>query len=232
MILRKINGEEVNLSQSINFVNHYNTKSSAAAIIIEQFNTHNLYDFLKGYNDLKVIDIGANVGLFSIFVSPVASKVYSVEPTPDHARLFNELVTLSNIKNIELHPLGIHYESGEIEFHIHDLNSTMNSFVTHKTYHHSNNTVKVATKTLSEFIDSLNCGAIDFVKMDIEGLETDLILHPSFQSCKDKIRSMHVEVHDFSGNEDIESNIQKITKSLESWNKKIHRINEDSILIH
>tara|TARA_B100000579_G_C22728374_1_gene802901 strand:+ start:301 stop:1011 length:711 start_codon:yes stop_codon:yes gene_type:complete len=236
MNLTSITGEEFQLQRSINFVNHYNSPHSAASVIIRQFNEDNLYDFLKEYKDLKIIDIGANVGLFSLYVSPVAETVYAIEPTPSHFSLLNEVLLTTDVKNIEPHQLGVYTENGTIDFNIHDINSTMNSFVRHKSYPHGETTVQVQTKTLSSLIDDLGCGVVDFVKMDIEGLEAELILHPSFQTVKDKVRAYHIEVHDFEGTADeqgkIDNDIINITRVFEQWGKRVVRINNDSILVH
>ena len=137
-----------------------------------------------------VLDIGANVGLFSIFASPIAKKIYAIEPTPSHFALMKELISTTGITNIDPYQLGVHTENGSIDFNIHDMNSTMNSFITHKTFPHSGRTIKVKTKTLSSLIDHLKCESIDFVKMDIEGYEVDLICHPSFEHVKDKIKRL------------------------------------------
>ena len=236
MILKNIAGDECHLQNSINFVNHYQSSHSAAKIIIRQFNEDNLYDFLKDYKDLTIIDIGANIGLFSIYVSPIAKTVYAIEPTPSHFSLLNEVLLTANVKNVEPHQLGVYTENGTIDFNIHDNNSTMNSFVRHKSFPHGKQVVQVQTKTLPTLIDDLKCGVVDFVKMDIEGLETELILHPSFQDVKDRVRAFHIEVHDFEGTDDeqgkIDNDISNITNVFKEWGKRVVRVNNDSILVH
>jgi FkbM family methyltransferase len=229
MILKDIAGNNLDLSKSHNFVTHYNSNASCANIIMRQLNDKNIFEFLRGYKDLTILDIGANIGLFSLFCSPIAKNIYSIEPTPSHFNLFKELLDLTNITNVTPFNLGIHYETGTIKFNIHDQNSTMNSFV--ECTSHSGRTIDVNTKTLCDFIDENNCGLVDFIKMDIEGLETDIITHESFQLVKDKFRAMHIEVHNFRG-ESMDDNLKLIRKAVKPWNKTITQLAPDSILIH
>ena len=100
---------------------------SCVDAIVSQFNNE-FYWYLKDQEELNLIDLGANIGLFSVFVSPVCEKVFSVEPTPSHFELLKEVVKLSGKTNIEPHQLAIGTTDGEAEFNIHERNSTMNSF--------------------------------------------------------------------------------------------------------
>ena len=87
------------------------------------------YIGFKDQDELNLIDLGANIGLFSLYVSPACEKVFSVEPTPSHFELLKELVDVAGKKNIEPHQLAVGTSDGEAEFNIHERNSTMNSFL-------------------------------------------------------------------------------------------------------
>ena len=56
--------------------------------------------FLKDKKDLVILDIGANVGLFTLYAQDSASKVISVEPTPSHQNLFEKIC--GKYENVEL----------------------------------------------------------------------------------------------------------------------------------
>ena len=135
--LLNISGETHLMSASENFVNHYESTSSCAINIMEQINNRiGLYGVLQQSINKKlssVIDLGANVGMFSIFISPLAEKVFSVEPTPNHISLMRELIEMLGIKNIKPCECAISTQDGISEFQIHSRNSTMNSFLGHKT---------------------------------------------------------------------------------------------------
>ena len=65
-----IAGNEINLSSSENYKSHALAEHSCVDAIVSQFNNE-FYYYLKDQEELNLIDIGANIGLFSLFVSPV-----------------------------------------------------------------------------------------------------------------------------------------------------------------
>jgi len=226
-----IAGNTIDLSSSENYKNHAFAEHSCVVHILKQFN-NDFYYYLKDQEELNLIDLGANIGLFSMFVSPVCEKVFSVEPTPSHFALLNELVELAGIKNIEAHNLAIGTEDGEAEFNIHERNSTMNSFITHRTDPHSGKTVKVKTKTLNSLIDSLDVDRIGFVKMDIEGFENEIIFEESFEEALTKIDGLYVEVHDFEERGRMAENFNKISDKLKGLGRTTEKLQADCMLVY
>ena len=55
---------------------------------------------MKIKKDLIVLDVGANIGLFTQYVSEYAKQVYSIEPSDIHSRALNKLVTFNQLKNV------------------------------------------------------------------------------------------------------------------------------------
>ena len=226
-----IAGNVIDLSSSENYKNHAFAEHSCVVHILKQFNT-DFYWFLKDQEDLNMIDLGANIGLFSIFAAPVCEKVFAVEPTPSHFALMEELVDLAGVKNIEMLNLAVGLENGEAEFNIHERNSTMNSFITHRTDPHSGKTVKVKTKTLNSLIDSLDVDHINFVKMDIEGFENEIIFEESFEEALTKIDGLYVEVHDFEERGMMAENFNKISDKLKGFGKSVEKLQADCMLVY
>ena len=226
-----IAGNKIDLSSSENYKNHAFAEHSCVVHILKQFNT-DFYWFLKENEDLNMIDLGANIGLFSMFVAPICEKVFSVEPTPSHFALLNELVGIAGIKNIEALNLAVGTEDGEAEFNIHERNSTMNSFVSHRTDPHSGKTVKVKTKTLNSIIDSLDIDRIGFVKMDIEGFENEIVFEDSFEEALTKIDGLYVEVHDFEERGMMAENFNKISDRLKGFGRTVEKLQADCMLVY
>lgn len=231
LTFKDISGNEVDLSASKNYKEHAFAQHSCVGAIVQQFD-QDFYYFLKGQEDLNIIDLGANVGLFSLYVSPIAEKIYSVEPTPSHFSLLNELVELTGKTNIQPLNLAIGLEDGEAEFFVHDGNSTMNSFVKHTTNPHGENSVLVKTKTLNSLIDSLSLERVGFVKMDIEGFENQVVFEPSFEEAVSKIDAMYVEVHDFDEAGRMEYNFNKIQDQFKSWGKTVEKLQFDGMFVY
>lgn len=228
---KDISGQTIDLSSSRKFVQHAYAQHSCVGAIVEQFD-NDFYYFLRGQEELNIIDLGANVGLFSLYVSPVAEKVFAVEPTPSHFALLSELIQLTGRENIEPHQLAIGIADGEADFNIHEGNSTMNSFVKHRTNPHSDTSVKVKTQTLDSFIDSLDVGNIGFVKMDIEGFENEVIFEPSFEEAVTKIDALYVEVHDFDEAGKMEQNFERIKDKFKSWGKTVDKLQFDGMFVY
>lgn len=227
-----INGNLIDLSSSQKFIEHACAQHSCVDAIVQQFN-NDFYYFLRGQEELNIIDLGANVGLFSLYVYPVAEKIFAVEPTPSHFDLLNELVKLTNKQNIECHQLAIGVSDSEVDFHIHKGNSTMNSFIKHRTNHHSDVSIKVKTQTLNTFIDTLNLASnVGFVKMDIEGFENEVIFESSFEDAVKKIDALYVEIHDFDELGKMEQNFNKIKERFLSWGKSVDKLQFDGILVY
>ena len=173
--------------------------------------------------------------MFSVFVSPVCEKVFSVEPTPSHFELLKEVVKLSGKTNIEPHQLAIGTADGEADFNIHERNSTMNSFLDCPVDPHSGKTVKVKTQTLNSFIDSLDVDRVGFVKMDIEGFENEVIFEPSFEDAITKIDGLYVEVHDFAGlgpDRGMAVNFNKISDKMKAWGRSVQQLQADCMLVY
>lgn len=231
LTFKDICGNDVDLSSSENYKNHAFAQHSCVGAIVQQFD-QDFYYFLKGQEDLNIIDLGANVGLFSLYVSPIAEKIYSVEPTPSHFNLLNELVELTGKTNIEPLNLAIGLQDGESEFFVHEGNSTMNSFVKHTTNPHSETSVLVKTQTLNSLIDSLKLDRVGFVKMDIEGFENQVVFEPSFEEAVSKIDAMYVEVHDFEESGKMEANFNKIKEKFVSWGKTVEKLQFDGMFVY
>jgi len=228
---KDIRGNEINLSSSENYRNHAFAQHSCVGAIVQQFD-QDFYYFLKDQEDLNVIDLGANIGLFSLYASPIAEKIYSVEPTPSHFSLLKELIELTGKTNIEPLNLAVGLEDGEAEFFVHDGNSTMNSFVKHTTNPHGETSVLVQTKTLNSLIDSLGLDRVGFVKMDIEGFENQVIFEPSFEEAVSKIDAMYVEVHDFEESGKMQINFNRIKEQFISWGKTVDKLQFDGMFVY
>ena len=79
------------LSQSEKFMDHHKKLHSKTVAILEQFD-NGFYTFLEDNEDMVMVDLGANVGLFSLFMSPLCSEIYALEPTPSHVEIMEELL--------------------------------------------------------------------------------------------------------------------------------------------
>lgn len=155
-----------------------------------------------------VIDIGAQIGIFSIFASKLApyGKVYSFEPVPENFKLLCENIRLNNCQNIFCFQKAISDKEGEeiIFLNPHNVggHSLLVDFCGEK--------LSISTVTLENVIKKEKIEKIDFLKIDCEGMEYRILL--SSKNCLRKISKIALEYH-----EDIDknSNPENLKKFLE-----------------
>jgi FkbM family methyltransferase len=221
--------ETYDLSKSEKFLEHHNTPHSKTTAILEQFE-NGFYSFLDDNEEVVLVDLGANIGLFSLYMSSICSEVYAVEPTPSHIEIMKDLVENLGVKNIFPHQVAIHTKNGEEEFQLNSSNSTMNSFLRHGIDPGGTDSVLVPTTTLADFIKNNVKKRVNFVKMDIEGFENVIVHDPSFEEALKEIDAIYVEVHDFEGVGKMEENVDKVVERLESLGKKTMKLTYDGVL--
>jgi len=183
-------GRLVTLDQSDPSVaSHLRDPKGYAQFIIRQINTDRIYDVcLKDKKDLVILDIGANVGLFTLYAQDSAKRLISVEPTPSHQYVFEKLTKGS--ENVELAKVALCDTDGSVEFFISDENSTMNSIV--NKYGRS---IQVEGLCLKSLLDKYGLDKVDFCKIDIEGSEMRAITVETLGAVKDRIQEIFIECH-------------------------------------
>lgn len=221
-LLKDISGQLLDLSKSSKFLEHSKHGHSYACVLIDQINSGFCDRFFKNKKDLVVLDIGANVGLWSLYIRPICKLVVAFEPTPSHNEIAQELLDLyDNPTKIILAKSALSNKDGYENFNIGTVNSTMNSFVKH--YDH-NQSVEVKTCTLKTIVENVG-SKIDFIKLDIEGAEQSVILDDNFdKEIYNNVESMFVEVHVGLG-----ADWDKIWAKLSSIGYKLEKINSDGI---
>lgn len=150
-------------------------------------------DFLKG--EPTIIDIGANVGYFSLFAltKNLKAKVYSYEPMPNNFELLSKYKRENPKCNFNPFNLAVGSTVGSITLNY----NASDSFTTSASIlslEGENDQIVVKTTTLSEIVKENKLTQIDFLKLDCEGSEYD-ILYNSDKSILALIKTMAIETH-------------------------------------
>lgn len=201
---------------------HFDNPNGYAKVIVDQINDSDLYDFLKDKQDLTIIDIGANVGLFTIFCSTVAKKIISVEPTPTHCELLR--FNVSKLDNVQVVEKAISDKAGDCLFYINDSNSTMNSFE-----YKTNKSIVVEVTTLTDLVKDLE--TVDLIKVDIEGGEVQALSKQQIQNVASKVSNWFVEVHP-TNTGSIDQNRIILETRFKDCGYSIHRVSADGFYVH
>jgi len=164
----------------------------------------------KGFdiqNNDVVLDIGAHIGVFSILASMYAKngKVYSFEPTPESFDLLKQNIKLNKAENIVPINKAVSDKNGEKEFYISSKNQGGNALFPSK--ESEINKIIVQTTSLNKFIKENKISQIDFLKIDCEGGEYEILF-----SCSDDtlniIDKISMEYHYIGNNSPYSSELK------------------------
>ncbi|MDP2704170.1 MAG: FkbM family methyltransferase [bacterium] len=157
-----------------------------------------------------VIDIGAHIGLFSIFAATYAAngRVYAFEPAPENFRMLQRNIRLNKISNIIPANQAVAEVSGTRDFILYKESTAAHSFVFGET--EERDIIKVQTVGLDEIVKKNDIQAIDFLKMDCEGAEYETLFNTSPKTLG-MIHKISMEYHDM----DNERNVNRLKTFLE-----------------
>lgn len=132
-------------------------------------------DILSKQKDPIVLDIGANVGHHSLFLSRHSREVHSFEPNPFVRKKLEEKIALNHKENMRVHPYGLGQKNEDLPFFApQGCNKGTGSFVEGFS---QNNELAGELKVLraDEYVEKLNLPQIDFIKIDVEGFEKNVL---------------------------------------------------------
>lgn len=117
--------------------------------------------------DDEIIDVGANIGGFTIPFSRFARKVYAFEPIPETADHLDYNLAQNNVTNVVVHRVGLSDVPGVLYPHrAADAGSTSLG----EMQENQNETVPVTTLD-----DCFGSTKISFMKIDVEGMEVSVL---------------------------------------------------------
>lgn len=153
--------------------------------------------FLSGRKDLVMLDLGGNIGLWSFYASQYAKQIYCVEPSQAHQEVIKQMLSFNKIKNVTPVQVAVSHQDGEATFY-HNENVTMYS-LKQEVNNKPEEAEKVRTVTLKTLFDELKLDHVDFMKMDIEGSESEVFGSQAFAEVAQKIDTCVGEFHTWSG---------------------------------
>lgn len=185
-----------------------NNKNYLVRVKSRDFNTINENEIEENYNKyLKaiknpkvIIDIGANIGCFSIDCSKNFKdcKIYAYEPFKESFDLMNINLKLNKINNVSLECAAITNKNGFVDLGIYDGMFEGNSIG--QIWGKATTVEKVKSLKLKEVFSKNSIKHCDLLKLDCEGSEYE-ILENLDSKIFDKIQNILMEYH--SGREEV-----------------------------
>jgi len=213
----KLIGDKVALS-------HFNSPRSYARYILDLINKEDFFRiYLKDKSNLTILDLGGNIGLFSIYASPSARKIVTVEPTPAHLSILKQLT--KDIPVITIVEAAISPKNEPVEFYLAGFNTTMNSL-----YNHFNSGEKIVVpgKTLKTIMDEQNLTSVDLCKIDIEGSEMFAITDESLAEVDGRIKTIFIEMHPTTSS--LDDNIRTMGEVFTRAGYSVQNVGWDTII--
>jgi len=149
--------------------------------------------YLENKKDAVVLDIGANIGIFSLYASKYAKQVYAIEPSQEHFDTLSRMILHNELKNVKPIKKAIYMKEELLDFY-HNNNKTMYSL--HQSVEDRSQPIeRVEATTIEKLMQEEKIDHVDLLKIDIEGTEFEVLSHPSFQKIADKIDVVVGETH-------------------------------------
>ena len=183
--------------------------------VVNEIALYNLYtnNFSIKKEDI-VVDVGAHIGIFSVYASKLASKgqVYALEPVKENFRILSTNKNLNNSDNLKIFNKGLFNSSKELEISL----DTPNNTAKFTLYGKGKITEKIRLESFDTFIKQNKLKKIDFLKMDCEGSEYEIFFNLSKNNLK-KINKIVLEYH----NLDSKKNYKELVLFFERNNFKL-----------
>jgi FkbM family methyltransferase len=153
---------------------------------------HTLHDISIKENDV-VIDIGANIGIVTIFAALSTKKtVHAFEPSPENFEFLKRNISANGLRNIEVHNVAVCDKTQNLTRLYLD-KSFGNSLLSEDCP--TDEYIDVPSISFQDLIDNISAPEIGFLKMDCEGSEGLIFSSTPIEYLR-KVREMDVEFHD------------------------------------
>ena len=141
-----------------------------------------------------IVDAGANIGAFSLFSARKAPRamIHALEPFPSTLARLTQTVERNHLTSrVKIFPIALgDANSGSVR-HMSDEGPSQSRGTRAEPIPGS---VAVQVRTLEQFLDDANIIEADFLKMDIEGAEHE-VLHASSAGVVRRFRQIALEYH-------------------------------------
>ena len=159
-------------------------------------------------DDDVIIDVGGHIGLFSLYASQFCKngQIFTFEPMVENFDLLSENIKLNNLDNIKIFNLAVSNSNSSVKLYLNQDDAG------HSMFSKSSKSVTVNSISLQQIFDNNHIEYCDFLKLDCEGSEYEIIKNLPAPYFK-KIKKMIIEYHMADTNPELLDELISILKS-------------------
>ncbi|NYZ74262.1 FkbM family methyltransferase [Candidatus Micrarchaeota archaeon] len=133
-----------------------------------------IYGYLKERDIMEndtVFDCGSYYGHFALYAAKKARKghVYCFEPDPENLKVLEKNIRLNNLNNVTIVPKVLSAKDGYVRFRADGTGAARIARPSDR------KVIDVPSISLENFCKEMKIQKVDFIKMDVEGAEIDIV---------------------------------------------------------
>jgi FkbM family methyltransferase len=147
-----------------------------------------------------VVDVGAHIGLYSLIaakrVGP-SGKVIAIEPDPENFKILKKNILLNQLSSVEALECAVYSTRGKLRLFLPELEQgrTIFNTVMQDRARTSTNFLEVEANTLDNILESINITEVNWIKIDVEGAELEVLKGAVNTLSSNKNIALVVEIH-------------------------------------
>jgi FkbM family methyltransferase len=147
-----------------------------------------------------VVDVGAHIGLYSLIAAKkvgASGKVIAIEPDPENFRILRKNIVLNQSMNIDALECAAYSAKERLKLFLPELEQgrTIFNTVMQERGKTSVNFLEVEANTLDNILESKNIKEVNWIKIDVEGAELEVLKGASKTLSSNKNTTFVIEIH-------------------------------------
>jgi len=157
--------------------------------------------FLKKTGGELFVDVGANLGRYTVMLSPNYKRVIAIEPEPNNTKYLRRNIQRVGLRNIKLIQRAISDKNGFVDLYI--ARHSGGHSIKKNDYNKFIKAIKVKATTLDVLLKNEPC--VDLIKVDVEGAELQVL--DGTRKVMPRIKSWIIEIHDINRKQELEDRL-------------------------